>query len=130
MMAIRVDDFADSERQFADQLNSQIEQVSRSLMHLDKLLVAGLVDRRVLTSFREAVDRVRTTGFVVQQAIEGTRPTSQITEALLVERVLAATRTVKHLTSELQTSKPANPIQGSDDLAQALRQLLAILEKK
>jgi hypothetical protein len=130
MMAIRVDDFADSERQFADQLNSQIEQVSRSLMHLDKLLVAGLVDRRVLTSFREAVDRVRTTGFVVQQAIEGTRPTSQITEALLVERVLAATRTVKHLTSELQTSKPVNPIQGSDDLAQALRQLLAILEKK
>jgi hypothetical protein len=129
-MAIRVDDFADSERQFADQLNSQIEQVSRSLMHLDKLLVAGLVDRRVLTSFREAVDRVRTTGFVVQQAIEGTRPTSQITEALLVERVLAATRTVKHLTSELQTSKPVNPIQGSDDLAQALRQLLAILEKK
>lgn len=129
-MAIRVDDFADSERQFADQLNSQIEQVSRSLMHLDKLLVAGLVDRRVLTSFREAVDRVRTTGFVVQQAIEGTRPTSQITEALLVERMLAATRTVKHLTSELQTSKPANPIQGSDDLAQALRQLLAILEKK
>jgi len=130
MMAIRVDDFADSERQFADQLNSQIEQVSRSLMHLDKLLVAGLVDRRVLTSFREAVDRVRTTGFVVQQAIEGTRPTSQITEALLVERVLAATRTVKHLTSELQTSKPVSPIQGSDDLAQALRQLLAILEKK
>ena len=129
-MAIRVDDFADSERQFADQLNSQIEQVSRSLMHLDKLLVAGLVDRRVLTSFREAVDRVRTTGFVVQQAIEGTRPTSQITEALLVERVLAATRTVKHLTSELQTSKPVSPIQGSDDLAQALRQLLAILEKK
>jgi hypothetical protein len=130
MMAIRVDDFADSERQFADQLNSQIEQVSRSLMHLDKLLVAGLVDRRVLTSFREAVDRVRTTGFVVQQAIEGTRPTSQITEALLVERMLAAARMVKHLTSELQTSKPANPIQGSDDLAQALRQLLAILEKK
>ena len=129
-MPIRVDDFADSERQYADQLNSQIEQVSRSLMHLDKLLVAGLVDRRVLTSFREAVDRVRTTGFVVQQAIEGTRPTSQITEALLVERVSAATRTIKHLTAELQNSKPANPIQGANDLAQALRQLLTVLEKK
>ncbi len=129
-MPIRVDDFADSERQYADQLNSQIEQVSRSLMHLDKLLVAGLVDRRVLTSFREAVDRVRTTGFVVQQAIEGTRPTSQITEALLVERVSAATRTIKHLAAELQNSKPANPIQGANDLAQALRQLLTVLEKK
>ena len=129
-MPIRVDDFADSERQYADQLNSQIEQVSRSLMHLDKLLVAGLVDRRVLTSFREAVDRVRTTGFVVQQAIEGTRPTSQITEALLVERVSAATRTIKHLTAELQNSKPVNPLQGANELAQALRQLLTILEKK
>jgi hypothetical protein len=129
-MPIRVDDFADSEKHYADQLNGQIEQVSRSLMHLDKLLVAGLVDRRVLTSFREAVDRVRTTGFVVQQAIEGTRPISQITEALLVERVIAATRTIKHLTAELQSSKPPNPIQGTEDLAKALRQLLSVLESK
>lgn len=126
-MPIRVDDFADSEKQYASQLNAQIEQVSRSLMHLDKLLVAGLVDRRVLASFREAVDRVRTTGFVVQQSIEGTRPTSQITEALLVERVLAAARTIKHLTSELQSSKPANPIQGTDELANSVRQLLTVL---
>jgi hypothetical protein len=129
-MAIRVDDFADSEKQFANQLNAQIEQVSRSLMHLDKLLVAGLVDRRVLSSFREAVDRVRTTGFVVQQAIEGSQPKSQITEALLVERVDAASRTIKHLAAELHAAKPANSIQGTDDLAKALRQLLAVLEPK
>ena len=36
-MPIRLDDFADSEKTYATQLNSQIEQVSRSLMHLDKL---------------------------------------------------------------------------------------------
>src|SRR5690242_16458691 len=130
MMAIRVDDFADSERQFADQLNAQIEQVSRSLMHLDKLLVAGLVDRRILTSFREAVDRVRTTGFVVQRAIDGSSPTSQITEALLAERVAAATRVVKQLANELQSSKPAAPIVGADELAKALQQLLTNLTGK
>lgn len=129
-MPIRIDDFADSEKQYAQQLNAQIEQVSRSLMHLDKLLVAGLVDRRILTSFREAVDRVRTTGFVVQQAIEGSRPTAQITEAVLAERVQAATRTIKHLTSELQAGKPANPVAGAADLAASLQQLLRVLEQK
>jgi hypothetical protein len=129
-MPIRVDDFADSEKQYAQQLNAQIEQVSRSLMHLDKLLVAGLVDRRVLTSFREAVDRVRTTGFVVQQAIEGSRPTAQITDAVLAEKVQAATRTIKHLTAELQNSKPVTPVTGVADLAASLQQLLKVLEQK
>jgi len=129
-MPIRLDDFADSEKTYATQLNSQIEQVSRSLMHLDKLLVAGLVDRRVLTSFREAVDRVRTTGFVVQQAIEGTRPSSQITEAILSERMAAATRTLKQLASDLQISQPSNSIQGSEELLKTLQLLLTILQPK
>lgn len=129
-MAIRLDDFADSEKAYATQLNSQIEQVSRSLMHLDKLLVAGLVDRRVLTSFREAVDRVRTTGFVVQQAIEGTRPSSQITEAILSERMAAATRTLKQLASDLQVNRPSNSIQGSEELVKTLQLLLTILQPK
>lgn len=129
-MAIRVDDFADSERAYANQLNAQIEQVSRSLMHLDKLLVAGLVDRRVLASFREAVDRIRTTGFVVQQAIEGSRPVAQITDAVLAERVGAATRTLKYLTADLNSSQRTTQIAGIEDLTAALQQLLTVLQKK
>ncbi len=129
-MPIRVDDFADSEKAYANQLNSQIEQISRALMHLDKLLVAGLVDRRVLTSFREAVDRVRTTGFVVQQAIDGSQPATQVTEALLTERVGAATRTIAHLSAELKSNKPAVPVNGTEGLIRALRDLLGILETK
>lgn len=129
-MAIRVDDFADSERAYANQLNAQIEQVSRSLTHLDKLLVAGLVDRRVLASFREAVDRVRTTGFVVQQAIEGSRPVTQITDAVLAERVGAATRTLKFLTADLNSSQKTGQVAGMEDLVTALQQLLAVLQKK
>lgn len=129
-MPIRVDDFADSGNAYANQLNSQIEQVSRSLTHLDKLLVAGLVDRRVLASFREAVDRVRTTGFVVQQAIDGSRPGAQITDAVLAERIGAATRTLKYLTADLKSSRPAAPIAGLGELDAALRQLLAVLQQK
>lgn len=129
-MPIRVDDFADSEKAYANQLNSQIEQVSRSLTHLDKLLVAGLVDRRVLASFREAVDRVRTTGFVVQQAIEGSRPVTQITDAVLAERVGAATRTLKFLTADLNSSQRTAPVAGMEELSAALHQLLEVLQKK
>lgn len=129
-MPIRVDDFADSERAYANQLNAQIEQVSRSLTHLDKLLVAGLVDRRVLACFREAVDRVRTTGFVVQQAIDGSRPAAQITDAVLAERVGAATRTLKLLMSDLKTNPQHTPVAGIDELTAALRQLLETLQPK
>lgn len=129
-MSIRVDDFADSERAYANQLNAQIEQVSRSLTHLDKLLVAGLVDRRVLASFREAVDRVRTTGFVVQQAIDGTRPATQITDAVLAERVGAATRTLKFLTADLKSNTQHTPVEGIDELSAALQQLLEALQQK
>ena len=129
-MAIRVDDFADSGKAYADQLNSQIEQVSRSLTHLDKLIVAGLVDRRVLTSFREAVDRVRSTGYVVQQAIDGSRPGTQITDAVLAERVGAATRTLKYLSADLKATPPAGTIVGMEELTTVLQQLLELLSKK
>lgn len=128
-MPIRVDDFADSEQAYANQLNAQIEQVARSLMHLDKLLVAGLVDRRVLASFREAVDRVRTTGYVVQQAIDGSRASTQITDAVLAERVGAATRTLKYLTADLNSTQK-NQVAGMEELVGALQQLLAIVQKK
>jgi hypothetical protein len=129
-MPIRVDDFADSERAYANQLNAQIEQVSRSLTHLDKLLVAGLVDRRVLASFREAVDRVRTTGFVVQQSIDGTRPATQITDAVLAERVGAATRTLKFLAADLKSNTHNPPVEGIDELSAALHQLLEALQQR
>jgi len=129
-MPIRVNDFADSEKAYANQLNAQIEQVSRSLTHLDKLLVAGLVDRRVLASFREAVDRVRTTGFVVQQAIDGSRPVTQITDAVLAERVGAATRTLKLLTTDINSIQKSTQVAGIEELVDALQQLLAVLPKK
>lgn len=128
-MPIRVDDFADSGKQYASQLNSQIEQVSRALMHLDKLLVAGLVDRRVLIAFREAVDRVRTTGFVVQQTIDGTKPATQISDAVLAERVSAANRVLGQLSADLRTAQSPTHIQGIDQLKETLRQLLVTLDK-
>ncbi|HEU5403532.1 MAG TPA: hypothetical protein VFU86_19415 [Terriglobales bacterium] len=130
-MAIRVDDFADSEKTYANQLNSQLEQVSRSLNHLDKLLVAGLVDRRLLSSFREAVDRVRTTGFVVQQAIDGSRPVTQINDAILAERIAAATRTLKLLATDLKSVEiPKQPFAGMEELTAALQHMLELLQPK
>lgn len=127
-MPIRVDDFAQYEKTYADQLNSQIENVAGSLMHLDKLMVAGLVDKRVLLSFREAVDRVRTTGWLVQQAIAKTTDDNEIRNNILAERVRAATRVLAHLAAELETRPAGLSVEGSHELAATARRLLNCLK--
>ncbi len=128
-MPIRVDDFAKYEKSYADQLNSQIEQVAGSLMHLDKLMVAGLVDRRVLLSFREAVDRVRTTGWLVQQAITKSTDEKEITDIVLSERVRAASRVLVHLAAELESRQNGAPIEGKQELIANANRILNALKE-
>lgn len=128
-MPIRVEDYAQYERTYADQLNSQIEHVTGSLMHLDKLLVAGLVDKRVLTSFREAVDRVRTTGWLVQKSISQECEDGDIQNCILSERIRAASRVLSHLAAELERVAPGQSTEGSKELASNARRLLNALKE-
>lgn len=128
-MPIRVDDFAEQEKQYAAHLNSQIEQVSGSLMHLDRLLTAGLVDRSILDSFREAVDRVRTTGWLVQKAMDQSGSGESVPEMVLRERIRATSLVLTHLAADLETRKTDDPIQGMSELAAAAQRVLSALEK-
>ncbi len=123
-MPIRVDDFAEYEKTYSDQLNSQIEQVAASLMHLDKLMVAGLVDRRILQVFREAVDRVRTTGWVVQQTLDNRN--ANVSEVLLTERIRAAVRLLTQLSGELE-ARGGDQVEGATELEALARRLLSAL---
>ncbi len=128
-MPIRVDDFAEHEKNYAAHLNSQIEQISGSLTHVDKLLTAGFVDRSILDAFREAVDRVRTTGWLVQKAMEEGNTTESVPEMVLRERVRAASRVLSHLAVDIEARKSETPVQGMGELAAAAQRLLAALEK-
>ncbi len=127
-MPIRVDDFAEHEKSYAAHLNAQIEQISGSLMHLDRLLAAGLVDRSILDTFREAVDRVRTTGWLVQKAMEQTTG-EEIPEIVLRERIKATTRVLNHLANDLQNRKSEAPIEGARELADAAMRVVSSMER-
>jgi hypothetical protein len=128
-MPIRVDDFAEHEKNYAAHLNSQIEQVSASLTHLERLLTAGLVDRSILDTFREAVDRVRTTGWLVQKATDKAGDGESVPEMVLRERIRATTRVLIHLAAELEARKSDVPVQGMNELAAAAQRVLATFEK-
>src|SRR5260370_42523775 len=56
---------------FGRQVSSQVARVTGELNRLDGLLKAGRVDGRVLSEFRHAVDRVRTSGWQGQVCLEG-----------------------------------------------------------
>jgi hypothetical protein len=87
---------------FGRQVSSQVARITGELNRLDGLLKAGRVDGRVLSEFRHAVDRVRTSGWQVQVWLEG----DPRALALLVmeERIRLATRLVQQLATEITTS--------------------------
>jgi hypothetical protein len=102
---------------------------SASLTHLERLLTAGLVDRSILDTFREAVDRVRTTGWLVQKAADKVSEGESVAEMVLRERIRATTRVLTHLAAELEGRKSDVPVQGMSELASAAQRVLSALEK-
>src|SRR5215510_11904910 len=51
---------------FSKQISAQVARITGELNRLEQLLSAGMVDRRVVAEFRDAVDRVRKTSWNVQ----------------------------------------------------------------
>jgi hypothetical protein len=84
---------------FGKMVSGQVARITSELNRLDQLLKAGRVDARVLSDFRYAVDRVRTSGWQVQVWLEG--DTKALSELLLEERIRLATRLAHQLASEI-----------------------------
>ncbi len=80
------------------QVSDQVQRITGELARLETLLNAGMVDRRVLQDFRQAVDRVRTTGWQVQRWLEGDEDALAV--MLTQERIRTATRMAKQLAAE------------------------------
>ena len=86
---------------FGKQVSSQVARITGELNRLDGLLKAGRVDGRVLSEFRHAVDRVRTSGWQVQVWLEG--DPRALALLLMEERIRLATRLVQQLATEITT---------------------------
>ena len=100
MVAAQIN-FDEADSQFSKQISTQVERATAELNQLEQLLKAGMVDKHVLTDFRESVNRVRHTGWAVQQAMEAPSSKEDVSLILTIERVRAATQLNAQLVVDL-----------------------------
>ena len=110
---------------FSKQVTNQVARITSELNRLEQLLNAGMVDRRVLSEFRYAVDRARQTGWQVEKWLGG--DSRELSAVITEERVRCITRMTKQLTSELEVE--GNKVAGIDSLREAMQKLDAVLAR-
>lgn len=107
------------------QISDQVTRVTHELRRMEDLLSAGLVDRRVLTEFRHAVDRVRMTGWQVERWLAGDE--RALSTLLVEDRVRLATRMATQLASEAAICDKT--FAGVSALKEAVAKLEHVLEE-
>lgn len=110
---------------FSKQVTNQVARITSELNRLEQLLSAGMVDRRVLSEFRYAVDRARQTGWQVEKWLDG--DTRELSAQIADERIRCITRMTNQLASELEVGGKNVP--GLDALRAAMRKLDTVLSK-
>lgn len=107
-----------------DQVESLVKQSSKSLQQLESLLTSESVDEEILTEFRDAVNRIRITGWMVEKmrAKEGGATPNQL---LAQERIRCITRMSEQLTEFLAEEEDCNILEGFETLRDSLEELMA-----
>jgi len=87
---------------FGKQVTAQVARITGELSRLEQLLSAGMVDRRVVAEFRDAVEKVSKTSWLVQCWMDG--DLQDLASSMIAERIHAASQLATHLASDLQSS--------------------------
>ena len=111
---------------FSKQVTNQVARITGELNRLEQLLSAGMVDRRVLSEFRYAVDRARHTGWHVEKWLDG--DSRELSALITEERIRCITRMTNQLASEIEAG--GNNATGLESLREAMRKLDVALIKK
>lgn len=111
---------------FGRQVSAQVTRITGELNRLEQLLSAGMVDRRVVAEFRDAVDKVRKTSGHVQRWMDGNLQSLSL--ALVEERILAASQLANLLVSDLQTNK--EKFSGTTQLRESIQKLDRVLAEE
>jgi hypothetical protein len=111
---------------FTKQVTNQVARITGELNRLEQLLSAGMVDRRVLSEFRYAVDSARKTGWQVEKWLDG--GSRELSTMITEERIHCITRMSNHLASELEVE--GKRFAGLDALQDAMQKLDSALAKK
>ena len=110
---------------FGKQISAQVLRITGELNRLEQLLSAGMVDRRVVAEFRDAVDRVRQTTWHVQCWMDGDLKT--LSSKLIEERIRAASQLANQLAVDLQASN--KNFSGLPTLKDSIQKLDRVLEE-
>lgn len=103
----------------AENLESRLTKSTADLLELERALVSGNIDARVLRDFRDAVDYVRKAAWAVQEWQERqskNHDTSTVLPLLMFERIRRATDLCKRITTELDDGA----IEGIHELSEAM----------
>ena len=111
---------------FTKQVTNQVARITGELSRLEQLLSAGMVDRRVLSEFRYAVDSARKTGWQVEKWLDG--GSRELSTMITEERIHCITRMSNHLASELDVE--GTRFAGLNALKDAMKKLDAALAEK
>ena len=107
-------------------LTARLQTATAGLQALEKAVVSGDLDPRVLNEFRNAVDHVRNTAWAVQQwvgAKEQSGDPYAVLPALTAQRVQRATRLADDLCLDLQTAEITADTYGAGGLHRAVDDL-------
>jgi hypothetical protein len=104
---------------FTRQVTNQVARITGELNRLEQLLSAGMVDRRVLSEFRYAVDSARKTGWQVEKWLDG--DSRELSTVMIEERIQCITRMSNLLALELEVE--AKQFAGVSALKDAMRKL-------
>ena len=110
---------------FTRQVTNQVARITGELNRLEQLLSAGMVDRRVLSEFRYAVDSARKTGWQVEKWLDG--DSRELSTMMTEERIRCITRMSNHLASELEVE--AKQFAGLEALKESMMKLDAAITK-
>lgn len=110
---------------FGRQVSAQVSRITGELNRLEQLLSAGMVDRRVVGEFRDAVDKVRKTSGHVQCWMDGNL--QSLFSTLVEERIQTASQLASLLASDLRTNKET--FSGINQLRDSMQKLDRVLNE-
>jgi hypothetical protein len=117
-------------------LTTRLQVANAELQDLERLVISGDLDPRVLSEFRNSVDHIRNTAWAVQQWIGAKEKSGDpyaVLPALTAQRVRRATQLANDLSLDLQTVEVTADTEGVGELFRAvddLKRRLELLFKK
>jgi hypothetical protein len=112
-------------------LTARLRAITVELQELERSVMSGDLDSRVLNEFRNAVDHIRNTAWTVQQWVDAHEQSGDpyaVLPALASQRVRRATQLADDLCLDLQSVEVTADTEGVGDLYRSVGDLNRRLE--